>query len=314
MNMLLATTYQQVFGQLAALMIGTSVAWFAFAMLQVMYRCRSSEDQSQRIESGRRLKVSRGSRIFEKFEPLIDEIVDLRFLHTIGRISRVRKDLRAGGETVPFTAEEFLAIHAVRGMLIGGSISLVMMVFGSGIAMSSIFGLIVTFGSFIRSTRRLHLRAEHRKARFMRRLPYAVDLMALMMEAGARFRDSLSTIVRESKGHPIGEEFGIVLSEIEHGQTLKQSLSNLRDRLADNDLNEMIFAIHKAEELGTPLSKIFLTQAEQMRLKRSQRAEKLAGQANANISFPGLVVMLACILLVMAPFVLNAINQATISY
>ena len=146
---------------------------------------------------------------------------------------------------------------------------------------------------------------------FKRRLPYAVDLIALMMEAGASFRESLATIVRENRGHALGEEFGQVLSEIEYGQTLRQALSNLRDRLADNELNEMIFAVHKAEELGTPLSMIFLRQAEQMRLMRSQWAERMAGKANANISFPGLIVMLGCMLIVIGPFVLNALSVSS---
>ena len=49
------------------------------------------------------------------------------------------------------------------------------------------------------------------------------------MEAGAGFRESLEAVVRENAGHPVGQEFGQVMRELEHGQTLLQSLVLRRD-------------------------------------------------------------------------------------
>ena len=68
-----------------------------------------------------------------------------------------------------------------------------------------------------------------------------------------------------------------------------------------------MFAINKGEELGTPLSAILREQAEQMRLKRSQRGEKAAAEAEVNIVFPGMVLMIACLLIVIAPIILPAV-------
>jgi hypothetical protein len=44
-----------------------------------------------------------------------------------------------------------------------------------------------------------------------------------------------------------------------------------------------------------------------MRLKRSQRGEKAAAEAEVSIIFPGMVLMIGCLLIVVAPFVLPAI-------
>jgi hypothetical protein len=46
-----------------------------------------------------------------------------------------------------------------------------------------------------------------------------------------------------------------------------------------------------------------------MRLKRSQWAEKAAAHAQVKIVFPGVLVMVACLLVVMAPIMLPAILQ-----
>ena len=91
---------------------------------------------------------------------------------------------------------------------------------------------------------------------------------------------------------------------------MRASLEEFQERLGDKDVDEMVFSIVKAEELGTPLSKIFLSQADQIRLKRSQWAEVAAGKAQTMITFPGLLIMFACLLIVTAPFVIDAIHNS----
>ena len=45
-----------------------------------------------------------------------------------------------------------------------------------------------------------------------------------------------------------------------------------------------------------------------MRLKRSQWAEKAAGTAQVNIVLPGMVIMIACLIIIGAPFILEAVG------
>jgi pilus assembly protein TadC len=133
-------------------------------------------------------------------------------------------------------------------------------------------------------------------------------LIALTMEAGGGFQECLQTAVNENgSSHPLTEELTEVLRQISLGRPRQEALKALQERLQDDDINEMVFAINKGEELGTPLSAILRDQAEQMRLKRSQRGEKAAAEAQVNIVFPGMVVMIACLLVVIAPIVLPAV-------
>ena len=134
-----------------------------------------------------------------------------------------------------------------------------------------------------------------------------MDLIALTMEAGGGFQECLRTAVKENGDHPLTDEMAEVLRQISLGRPRNEALSGMQERLQDEDINELVFAINKGEELGTPLSSILRDQAEQMRLKRSQRGEKAAGEAEVNILFPGMVLMLACLLVVIAPIVLPAV-------
>jgi tight adherence protein C len=61
----------------------------------------------------------------------------------------------------------------------------------------------------------------------------------------------------------------------------------------------------QGEELGTPIASVFRTQAEVLRLKRSQRAETIAGEAGVNMLLPGILVMMASVLVILGPFLLN---------
>lgn len=125
------------------------------------------------------------------------------------------------------------------------------------------------------------------------------------MEAGASFLDSLKQAVNEFEGHPVSIEFGRVLTDMNMGKARTEAFDNVRKRLNDEEIGAIIGSIIQSEELGTPLSHIFRTQADLLRVKRSQRAETLAGEASVNMLLPGVLVMAAAVLIILGPFALN---------
>ena len=60
-------------------------------------------------------------------------------------------------------------------------------------------------------------------------------------------------------------------------------------------------AINLGEELGTPIGQTLRVQADAIRMRRTQRAEKLAGEASNKMALPNTLIMLANILLILAP-------------
>jgi tight adherence protein C len=140
-----------------------------------------------------------------------------------------------------------------------------------------------------------------------RRFSAAIDLMSLMMEVGASFPQALETVNRESQGHALGEELERIVKDIELGRPRKSALEDFAHRVADDDVSELVFAVVEGEELGTPMASILQSQAEQMRKKRSQWAEKAAEESQVALVFPAMIIMVACLITVAAPFVLNAV-------
>jgi tight adherence protein C len=80
----------------------------------------------------------------------------------------------------------------------------------------------------------------------------------------------------------------------------------------EETVSELVFAINKSDELGTPIAQTLAELADQMRLKRQQWGEKVAGEAQVKIMFPGILIMLACIIVILAPILLAALFELSL--
>ena len=125
------------------------------------------------------------------------------------------------------------------------------------------------------------------------------------MEAGATFLNALNQAVDEFRGHPVAEEFGRVLADMNLGKTRMEAFQSMRDRLADDEITSIIGTIIQGEHLGTPLARIFRSQSDVLRVKRSQRAEAVAAEAGVNMLLPAVLVMASTVLVILGPFLLN---------
>jgi len=153
--------------------------------------------------------------------------------------------------------------------------------------------------------RRLSFQATYRLLQIKRRMPFLLDLLTLLMEAGSTFLQALGEAVEEYRGHPVGVEFGRVLAEMSMGKSRVEAFESMRQRLSDDEITSIIGAIVQGELLGTPLARIFRTQADVLRIKRTQRAETLAGEAGVKMLAPAVMVMAATVIIILGPLILS---------
>jgi tight adherence protein C len=259
------------------------------------------------FEDRRRSLLRQGSGSYRMLEPLVG-LMAARAGGGAAQRDRLERQLQAAGERLPWRPAELIGLRQAEGALIGVGLVILFGLMGS-LPAGLLLGALAAFVYPPLALSEVGRRARRRLALIKRRLPFAIDLMAVMMEAGAGFSEALESAVRESAGNPLAEELGRVLSDTERGASRREALVAVQARLSDRDISELIFAIVKGEEMGTPLAAILRSAADQMRLLKSQTAEKEAGQAQVTILFPGMLVMLACILIIVAPFLLQAMQQ-----
>lgn len=291
---------------LASAVVALAAGAIGWQLLAVFTYPREQLGDTHPFERQRREELRAGNAFYRWFEPVVDELAPTIARRQTEAMTGLGRSLAASREKLPWRPEEFLATKWLEACAAGGTLFFVLWFAGWSTA-SVVLGLGVALVYGVLAPKGVRDRARSRLARIRTRLPFAVDLIALTMEAGGGFQECLQTAVVENGDHPLTEEMAEVLRQISLGRPRQEALRALQERLQDDDINEMVFAINKGEELGTPLSAILRDQAEQMRLKRSQRGEKAAAEAQVNIVFPGMVVMIACLLVVIAPIVLPAI-------
>lgn len=130
-----------------------------------------------------------------------------------------------------------------------------------------------------KSVRRRHKSIE-------RELPFVLDLLTLSVESGLDFMSGIQRIIQHRKIDPLGEELIRVFREIQVGRTRKEALRNLAVRVGHADIRAVSNALIQADELGTGIGHALRIQADQIRTKRFQRAEKQGNEAPVKMLFP----------------------------
>lgn len=140
-----------------------------------------------------------------------------------------------------------------------------------------------------------------------RRLPYAIDLLALAMGAGLDFPGSVRQVVEKS-GHPdepVIEELTLILQSLQLGRTRQQALDELAERVPADSVIELVGAVVQAELRGNPIVDVLRIQAEVSRRKRSVFAEEAAAKAGVAMILPMVLVFFTILILIVAPIIMR---------
>jgi tight adherence protein C len=290
----------------ASALIGAAIAVLAWWVVRVL----ESEDLEQgtewRYDVSRMNELRRIDPLYRLFYPVFTVLAGVNRAVFRDRLGEIQRQVHAAGLPRFWLPEEYLARLQVLALCSTPLwIYALVWVFGTeGMLLTPV--AVVLTAWFLRY--RLAARSAQRLRQIKRRMPYLLDLLTLLMEAGSTFLNALNQAVDEFRGHPVAEEFGRVLADMNLGKTRMEAFQSMRDRLADDEITSIIGTIIQGEHLGTPLARIFRSQSDVLRVKRSQRAEGIAGEAGVNMLLPGVLVMASTVLIILGPFLLNYVK------
>lgn len=292
---------------LASLLAGGALFVMVRAIGLSLQSADLQQDLEWRYDVTRINELRRADGLYRLFYPLIQALARVNRVLFQDHLAAISREIQAAGLPRFWTAEEYLAkLELIALLLLPGFLYAAVEVMGPpGIVTALVLGVLTAW--LLR--RRLAGRARYRLLLIKRRMPFLLDLLTLLMEAGSTFLQALDEAVEQFSEHAVGQEFGRVLSEINMGKGRTEALEAMRDRLADDEVTSIIGSIIQGEQLGTPLARIFRTQADVLRIKRSQRAETMAGEAGVKMLLPAVLVMAATVLIILGPFVLGFIFE-----
>lgn len=131
----------------------------------------------------------------------------------------------------------------------------------------------------------LKLQVKRRQQEVVRSLPDALDLITVCVEAGLGLDAALARVAEETSG-PFASELRQALMESSMGKLRRHALRDMAKRLQVPDLTSFVAALCQADQMGTSLGQVLRVQAEQMRMRRRQRAEQQAMKAPLKMLLP----------------------------
>ncbi len=201
--------------------------------------------------------------------------------------ARLRRQIVRAGDLNGYQPEDIMAMQEagfVIGLLAG-------LAAANGLNQHLAWSLLLAiFGSFYPLIW-LNDQVKKRHLLISRALPYNLDLLTLAVEAGLDFTAALAKVVEKGKAGPLRDELSMVLKQLKMGKTREEALKAMIARVDLPALSTFVTALIQADKMGTSLGKVLRIQSTQMRIDRTQRAEKLAGEAPVKMLFP----LIACI-------------------
>jgi tight adherence protein C len=198
------------------------------------------------------------------------------------RLQQIENQLQRAGKPLDLKATEIVAFMELS--------ALVFLALGVLCAFWLDFSLLyaLLFAAFGATYPLIWLRDKVRARHFAitRALPYNLDLLTLSVEAGLDFAAALGKVVEKGRKGPLADELSFTLKELKLGKTREEALRNLSARVELPTMTSFVHALVQADKMGTPLGKILRILSTQMRIERTQRAEKLANEAPVKLLLP----------------------------
>jgi tight adherence protein C len=213
------------------------------------------------------------------------------FAHLTGRftpagyVAQVRDKLVHAGSPPGLDADRFMALKVV------GAVSVVFWAwFAFGFAaLGGFYSVVVTalmWGiSFMAPDVIVQRRIDERQHEIAIRLPDVLDLLVISVEAGLGFEQAIQRTVETVPG-PLADEFRRMLQETRVGSTRADALRAVDQRTDVPELRSFILAMLQADTFGVSIGRVLRAQADEMRVRRRQRAQEAAQKAPVKMLFP----------------------------
>jgi len=201
-----------------------------------------------------------------------------------GYLEKVEHQLLLAGSPGNLDAPAFVVIKLLT--TITGLVAAFFLVdYGSsGLQRTVLFVLPIALG-FLGPNAWLKRKIDDRAKEMLRALPDILDLLVISVEAGLGFDSALARVVATVPG-PLSEEFFRMLQETRVGVSRRDAMRSLLDRTDLDELRSFILAMIQAEAFGVTIARVLRVQADEMRVKRRQKAQEKAFAAPVKLVFP----------------------------
>src|ERR1700682_3787923 len=153
---------------------------------------------------------------------------------------------------------------------------------------------------------------QERQRRIRLRLPDALDLTVICVEAGLSLDQAMMRVGQDlSHAHPeLSGEFHLFDLETRAGKPRVEALRNLAERTGVDDIRALVATLIQTDRFGTSIAQALRVHSDSLRTERRQRAEEQAAKTTIKMVPPLVVFILPSIIFVtIGPAVIELIRE-----
>jgi len=215
----------------------------------------------------------------------------------LGMRERIARQLVLGGSPIGLDANKVAAMK-VFGAAGGGVLgALLALLAGVPHIFVIVGGCFLALFGYLLPGAGVGQRAIHRQEAILRALPDTMDLLTISVEAGLGF-DAALAYVRKNVPGSLSDEFGRMLQEMQIGVSRTDAMRHLGERSDVEELKGFVLAMVQADSFGISIAKVLRAQAQELRIRRRQRAEEKAQKVAVKLLFPLIIGFLPSLFIV----------------
>ncbi|MGI8825166.1 MAG: type II secretion system F family protein [Chloroflexota bacterium] len=242
------------------------------------------------------LQIPRAERLLG---PIRREIARrVRQITPVGTIEQTQQKLAMAGNPRNFTVQDFLGFKGMVALGFGFLAFMGMTFFFHPGFLKFVLAIAAfTFLGFRFPDLWIRQEIKKRQKEIQKYMADAIDILAISVEAGQGFDGALESLSKR-KQNALTMEFDRFRFEVSAGKGRREGFRDMSLRVGVQDLNTFVAAMIQADQLGIGISQVLRTQADELRVKRRQRAEEKARQAPIKMLFPLIFLMFPALFIV----------------
>jgi len=225
----------------------------------------------------------------------------------------IRNDLIAGA--MPVNVIEVRGLQGFSGMILGMIAAIITFIICLNWLYALCAGLFLLLLGWYYPVSWVARTAFQRKETMSRSLPYAIDLVTVAMEAGQDFGAAVRNLVGQGPTGPLRDEFGVMLRETELGKSRVEALQTMSEKIQLDEFRSLVTAVVQSSEMGSSIASTLKLQAEEIRRRRYNKAERQAARAPSLMLIPtALFILPAVFIIIIVPIVIKAMESGVANY
>lgn len=223
----------------------------------------------------------------------------------VGWNQKTGKRLKIAGWYPRIDAASWASIRVIS---IVGAIIVFLLIQGAAGSQRLLLGVFVGIAGVLGPEAVLSRTINDRKAVIEKDLPDIIDLLVISVEAGLGFESALGRVAQNVPGQ-LADEFSRMLQETRVGVSRHQAMKDLSERTDVDDLNSFILSMNQADAFGVSIARMLRVQADELRVRRRQRAQERAFAAPVKMTFPLVLCIFPSIFVVLlGPAVISIVR------